>query len=197
MVGPADGEAMSRTRENLQTGSGGPSSRGRRSTKGYHQAQLTIAGLAAVAAAGGAVAGCHPDRQCGRRYSAAFAGGVTALASRASRATLLVLAAVGCALSRSWLWIPAGAALGLAFASTFQRRSHTRMAALVGAIAVQVVLRWPSHAFHGFTVAAAVVVLAPVLSTTPYGETWVVLEYTAAPMAQSRVCGDQLPYLTA
>lgn len=156
---------MSRTQEELQADPGRPPRKGRRSTRGYRRAQLTVAALAAAAAVGGAVAGCHPTGTEGIDvvYTAAFAGGVTALASRASRSTLLVLAAVGFALSRSWLWIPAGAALVLAFAATFQRRSHTRLAALVGAISIQVVLRWPSHEFHGFTAAAAAVVLAPVL----------------------------------
>lgn len=147
-----------------EAGESTPGRRGRRS-KAYREAQLTVAALALASAVGAAFAGCHPTgtQAVDVVYTAAFAALITVAASRAGRAALLVLTAIGFGLSSSWLWIPAGVALGLAFASTFQRRSHTRFAALIAAIAVQVLLRWPPHAFHGFTAAAALVAVTPVL----------------------------------
>ena len=110
-----------------------------------------------AAAVGGARAGAHPTGTAvaDPLYGAALAAGVTVAASRASRLALLVVTAVAFAMSRSWLWIPAGVALIGAFAATFQRRGHRRWNAAVGALAAQAILRWPSTSFHGFTALVA------------------------------------------
>jgi hypothetical protein len=123
-----------------------------------------VAVLAAAAAVGGALAGCHPTGVAvmDAFYGAALAALVTVAASRAHRSSLLAMAAVGFAMSRSWLWLPAGVALALAFGSVFQRRSYRRTGALVGAIAVQALLRWPHFGFHGLTALVAVAAVAPV-----------------------------------
>lgn len=116
-----------------------------------------VAALAVAAALGGGLAGCHPTGEgfLDVVYPAGLAAFVTVAASRSSRTALLVVAAASFAMSRWWLWLPAGAALGVAFGSTFQRRSHRRLGALVGALVSQVMLRWPPVDFHGFTAAVA------------------------------------------
>jgi hypothetical protein len=115
-------------------------------------------GLVAVAAAwGGAAAGCHPTGSAGldAAYPALVAALVTLAASRANRGVLLIAAAIGVAFSRSWLWLPAGAALALAFAAVLPRRRYPPVGALIGALVVQVALRWPQIGFHGLTVLVA------------------------------------------
>lgn len=116
-----------------------------------------VVALAVAAAVGGGLAGCHPtgDGFLDVVYPAGLAAFVTVAASRSSRTALLVVAAASFAMSRWWLWLPAGAALGVAFGSTFQRRSHRRLGALVGALVSQVMLRWPPVDFHGFTAVVA------------------------------------------
>ena len=84
-------------------------------------------------------------------------------AARASRASVLILATVAAAMSRGWLVLPAGVALALAFAAVFLRRSHQRLGALTGALAIQVVLRWPAIGFHGVTALVAAAAIVPVL----------------------------------
>jgi hypothetical protein len=64
-------------------------------------------------------------------------------------------------LSRTWLEIPAAAALLIAFGSLFAKHSRRRVGALIGALGVETMLRWPSIAFHGSTAAVAGAVLAP------------------------------------
>jgi hypothetical protein len=127
--------------------------------------RLTIAALAAASAVGGALAGCHPTgtQILDPFYAAAAAALVTLAASKASRSAGLILATVAAVFARDWLLIPAAAALGLAFVSAFLRRPHARLQALIGALSIQVMLRWPHIAFHGFTVLAAVSASAAVL----------------------------------
>ncbi|HET6874931.1 MAG TPA: hypothetical protein VFH70_09145, partial [Acidimicrobiales bacterium] len=153
----ADGTTSQLTTDRPST----PSTRsgtGRRSRRSRH-ASAVVAGLAAAAAVGGGLAGCHPTGTAGvdELYGAAAAAVITVAAAPARRWSVLLLAAAGFALSRSWLLIPAGAALALAFAATFQKRAHRRWNALVGALAAQVILRWPSIGFHGLTAAVATV----------------------------------------
>ncbi len=126
---------------------------------------MIVAVLALAAAVGGACAGCHPTGTAGPDaiYSAALAALVTVAAARASRASVLILATVAAAMSRGWLVLPAGVALALAFAAVFLRRSHQRLGALTGALAIQVVLRWPAIGFHGVTALVAVAAIVPVL----------------------------------
>jgi hypothetical protein len=122
--------------------------------------------LVVVAAAiGGALAGCHPTGTpaLDAIYAALFAAAVTWAAARAPRGTLLWLGVVAVAMSRSWLLVPALAALLLAFAGVLPRRPNPLLGALTGALAVQVVLRWPPVAFHGATALVAVAATGPCL----------------------------------
>ncbi|MGP0029946.1 MAG: DUF4012 domain-containing protein [Acidimicrobiales bacterium] len=133
-----------------------------------HQSNVIITCLTVASAVGGALAGVHPTGQSvlDVLYCAAFAALVTLIGSQASRQSLLVLAAGCVALSRSWLLIPAVAALGIAFKQVYQERSRRRIGALIGALAGQVMLRWPPLAFHGATALFAVALLVyPSLST--------------------------------
>ena len=66
-------------------------------------------------------------------------------------------------MSRGWLVVPALAALLLAFAGVWPRRPNALVGALTGALAVQVVLRWPPVAFHGATALVAVAATGPCL----------------------------------
>lgn len=119
--------------------------------------------LALTAATAGAFAGCHPTGTpvVDPIETAAFAATFTMLASRASRASWLVVGVVSVAMSRSWMLIPAVAVVFVGFIAAFAERSRQRVGALVGALAVQVVLRWSPAVFHGFPslVAFALVVL--------------------------------------
>jgi hypothetical protein len=142
-----------------------PRSRRERSRRVHRQARVTVALVAFAAAIGGALAGCHPTGLAGvdPLYGAAVAAGVTLAGSRAGRSSLLVLTAAAATLSRSWLLLPAFGALGLAFASTFHRRPHRRIGAIVAALGVEVLLRWPGRGFQGLTAVVAVLAVAPVL----------------------------------
>ena len=123
---------------------------------------ITIA-LTAAAAAGAALAGCHPTGTpiADVIETAAFAAGFTVLASRASRGTWLGVGVAAVVLARGWLLVPAVATIGLAFCAALLSRSHRRIGALVGALGVQVALRWSPALFHGFPtlVASALVVI--------------------------------------
>jgi hypothetical protein len=137
----------------------------RRRSRRRTRSRLIVGLLAAASAVGGALAGCHPTGTAGvdAVYSALVAIAVTLAASRASRATLLVLTAVAVVMSRGWLLAPSGAALVLAFGGVFPRRARRRLNALIGAVAIQVVLRWPPVGFHGSTALVAIGVLFPLL----------------------------------
>jgi hypothetical protein len=123
--------------------------------------------LIVAAAVGGAFAGSHPTGTPGLDavYGALFAAAVTWAASRAPRGTLLWLAIVAVVMcrGRNWLLIPALAAMLLAFAGVWSRRPNPLLGALTGALAVQVVLRWPPTGFHGATALVALVAVAPCL----------------------------------
>jgi uncharacterized protein DUF4012 len=118
-------------------------------------------GLSAVAAAvGGAASGNHPTGSSGLdpAYASLLAALVALAASRASRAGLLVAAAIGVGFSRGWLWLPAAAALILAFAACFPKRSYPPLGALTGAVLAQVILRLPKLGFHGLSALTAALV---------------------------------------
>jgi hypothetical protein len=66
-------------------------------------------------------------------------------------------------MSRGWLVVPALAALLLAFVGVWPRRPNPLLGALTGALAVQVVLRWPQMGFHGATALVAVAATGPCL----------------------------------
>jgi hypothetical protein len=118
-----------------------------------------------AAALGGALAGCHPSGTpvVDEIYAAAFAAAVTWAASRATDGALLWLGVLTVVMSRGWLVVPAFAALLLAFAGSVSRRPNVIISTLTGALAVQVVLRWPSAGFHGATALVAVVATGPCL----------------------------------
>jgi hypothetical protein len=66
-------------------------------------------------------------------------------------------------LSRDWLTLPAAVALTLAFITVLAPRSYRRLGALIGALSIQVILRWPAFGFHGATALLAAVAITPVL----------------------------------
>jgi hypothetical protein len=123
--------------------------------------------LVAGAAAGGALAGCHPTRTpiFDPLYTGLLAGVATVAASRAARGTLLLLAVVAVVFSRGAVVVPATAALLLAFAGTFTRRANPVLGALVGAFAIQSILRWPALGFQGLTALLAALAITPVLAS--------------------------------
>lgn len=130
-----------------------------------------MAALAIASAAGGAVAGCHPTGTpvVDPLYTAALAAVVTVATSRARRASWLLLAATAVALSRGLVLLPAVVALGVAFASVFARRTRQRVGALVGALAIQAVLRWPHLGFQGLTAIVATLAIAT-CAISAYGQ---------------------------
>lgn len=128
-------------------------------------ASAPVSLLVVAAAVGGAVAGCHPSGTpvVDEIYAAAFAAAVTWAGSRASEGALLWLGVLAVVMSRGWLLVPALVALLLAFAGIWPRRSNAILGALTGALAVQVVLRWPPVGFHGATALVAVAATGPCL----------------------------------
>lgn len=114
--------------------------------------RLFVISLAVAAAAGGAAASCHPTGTpvVDPLETAAFAAGFTLLASRAYRGTWLAFGVVCVILAKGWLLLPAGLTMVAAFSSVFSERSRRRVGAMVGALGIQVVLRWPPAFFHGF-----------------------------------------------
>ncbi len=121
--------------------------------------------MVVAAAIGGALAGTHPSGTpvVDEIYAALFAAAVTWAAARAPRGTLLWLGVLVVVMSRSWLFVPALATLGLAFGGVFPRRPNPLLGALTGALGVQVVLRWPSLGFHGATALVALAATGPCL----------------------------------
>jgi hypothetical protein len=127
--------------------------------------QLSVVILAAASAVGAALAGCHPTGSpvVDVLYAAAFGALLPVATSRSNRATTIVVAGVAVAMSRGWMWVPSGVALGVAFGSAWKRRRSRRYGALVGALAVQCILRWPPVAFYGATALVAAASCVPVL----------------------------------
>lgn len=121
-----------------------------RSSRGV--SQLLVTAAIGAAAVGAALAGCHPTGTTvvDPFEAAGFAAAFTLLCSRASRTTWLVLGVVCVLMARQWLLVPAVAEVVLAFLGALQERARRRLGALVGALGVQVVLRWPPTLFHGF-----------------------------------------------
>ncbi|HWE56912.1 MAG TPA: DUF4012 domain-containing protein [Acidimicrobiales bacterium] len=117
---------------------------------------LTL-GLALAAAGAAVTAGCHPTGYpaVDYLYVAVLAGVVTLAASLTPRGVLLVVAVVGVAFSRGWLLIPGLVAVAGAFACALPVRAHRPAAAAIGAVEIQVILRWPAFGFHGLTALVA------------------------------------------
>jgi hypothetical protein len=123
---------------------------------------LIVVALAVAAAVGAAFAGCHPTGTpvADVIETAAFAAGLTLLASRSSRGTWLVVGVAAVVFARAWLLVPALATMGVAFESVFSSRTRRRVGAVVGALGVQVILRWPPEVFHGLPTLVTTAVVA-------------------------------------
>jgi ABC-type transporter Mla MlaB component len=128
-----------------------------------------VISLAVVGGVGAAFAGCHPTGTAVADpvETAAFAVAFIVFASRASRETWLVLGVAAVLLSRGWLLVPAIVTIALAFSTAFAARSQRRVGAAIGALGVQVMLRWPPELFHGFPSLAAGAV-AVVIAASAY-----------------------------
>jgi hypothetical protein len=128
--------------------------------------RLSVVLPVAAAAAGGALAGCHPTGTplVDPVETAAFSAGFTFLIMGAAPATWLVLGVAAVLLARGWLLVPAGVVLALAFLGVFWTRAPRWVGAAVAVLGVQVVLRWPPQVFRGFpsAVAAGLVMLTAV-----------------------------------
>ncbi len=137
----------------------------RRRKRQSRRSRVTVTVLAVAAGIGGALAGAHPTGTLvvDPLYSAGFAVLVTVTCSLASRSTWLVLSAVAVGMSRTWLLVPAVVDLGVAFAAVFARRRTRRVGAAVGALASQIILRWPTVGFQGLTAIVAVAAVTPCL----------------------------------
>ena len=123
---------------------------------------LTVVTVA-LAAAGGALAGCHPTATpvVDPIETALFAAGFTMLVARAAPSVWLVVGITAFLLARGHpLAAPALVVLVVALAGVVVTRSRPWAGAVVGAMGVQVVLRWPAHFFHGFTAAIGAGLLA-------------------------------------
>lgn len=96
-------------------------------------------------------------------YVAAFGGAVAWASGTAGRPAVLWLAGLGLVLSRGPLIAPAAIALLAGFGWSFQRRPERVVGVAVGAVSVQVVLRWPPTGAHGLTAVLAAVAVLPVL----------------------------------
>jgi len=118
--------------------------------------------LAVAAGVGAAFAGCHPTgtRVADVIETAAFAAGFTLLASRSAQATWIVVGVAAVALARGWLLVPALATIVVALGSVFPSRIRRRVGSMVGALGIQVVLRWPPEFFHGLPSLVAAVLAA-------------------------------------
>jgi hypothetical protein len=123
---------------------------------------VIVVALAGAAAVGAAFAGCHPTGTPAADVAetAAFAAAFTLLASRSSRGTWLVVGVAVVVLSRGWLLVPALGTTGIAFSAVLMSRTHRRVGAIVGAVGVQVVLRWPPAVFHGLPTLVASALVA-------------------------------------
>lgn len=143
-----------------------PSDQTTRSRSSREVSRLLVIVCAGLAAIGGAFAGCHPSGSpiADPIETAAFAAGFTVLASRASRNFWLVIGVTTVLLARGWLLLPALATVAVSFGAVFLPRSRRRYGAALGALGIQVVLRWPATLFHGFPslVALALVALVSV-----------------------------------
>jgi hypothetical protein len=142
-----------------------PSSRRRR-----RESELTDAGIgvvAVLAAIGAALADCHPVDWVPADIilSAGFAAVVTVATSKARRWTWLVLAGVAGLTARSGETLAlAAASVALAFVGAALADRRVRLlGALVGATAVQVLLRQGPFRFDGATALVAALAVMPAL----------------------------------
>ena len=94
-------------------------------------------------------------------YRAAVGALVAYAGSRATRWTLVVVAAASLLAARDWWQVPAAASVIVAVWDSFQPRARRRAGALAAGLAVQGLLHWSSFAFHGAPTLCAVAVCVP------------------------------------
>ena len=122
--------------------------------------------VVAVAALGGGLSGVEPSGLVAvdAVLGAVAAASVTAAASVSRRWTWLVLTGIAAAVPSPPLWrAVALAALGLSLVSVWTRRRNRLLGAVIGAMAVQTLLRLDPTLFHGSTALVALAAAAPVL----------------------------------
>ena len=110
-------EAMLAVTDTVGQSAEGPSvERRRHPSRRRRVSAIIVLALAVSAGIGAAVADCKPTGTSvvDPLYTALFAVFVTCACSRASRKTLLIFSVVAVAMSRTWLEVPAGAALLIA-----------------------------------------------------------------------------------
>ena len=78
---------------------------------------------------------------------------------------IVLLAAVAAVFRRGDVVAPATAALLAAFAGTFTLQANPALGALVGALAIQSILRWPALGFQGLTALMGVAAITPVVAS--------------------------------
>jgi len=128
-----------------------------------------VISLALAGGIGAGFAGCHPTGTAvvDPIETALFAGAFIVFTSRASRETWLILGVAAVLLSRGWMLAPAIVTIASGFSTVFASRSQRRVGAAIGALGVQVMLRWPPELFHGFPSLAAAAV-AVVIAASAY-----------------------------
>jgi len=126
---------------------------------------LWTGACAAAAAAGAAVAGAHPTGSpiADRVWAAGFAIAVVVAAARAHRSSWMVLAGITVLFS-SGLGLVIGVLTAVAAGvGAVGRRRSAPLGAAIGAVAVQLVLRFPPWWFHGATAFVAAIATTPLL----------------------------------
>ncbi|HEY3942138.1 MAG TPA: DUF4012 domain-containing protein [Acidimicrobiales bacterium] len=113
--------------------------------------------MALAAAVGGAFAQCHPTgtHVVDPVETAVFAAFFTVLVARVTPIVWVGVALVTVALARGTLLAPAGAVVALAAVGLGVRPARRWVGPLIGALGVQVILRWPPQVGHGFSAAVA------------------------------------------
>src|SRR3954467_4910319 len=118
----------------------------------------SVAFMTALAALGGAVAGCEPSGVSWANpiITAAFAAAVVLLGAFAGWRWLLAAATVALLATRTWAGVAAGlVAFGLVGYASTRRRPPRSLRAGSAALTVQVVLRLPGGWAFGVTAAVA------------------------------------------
>ncbi len=122
-----------------------------------------VLALAVAAGIGAAFAGARPTgtHVVDQIEVGVFGASFCVLCSRSSRVVWIVVGFTVAVMSRSWLLIPAGATELVAVGAAIRARTQVLFGGLLGALGVQVILRWPPLLFHGLpSLIAAVLTLA-------------------------------------
>ena len=120
-----------------------------------------------LSAVGGAFAGCHPTgvRVVDVVASGILAGVVTAFASRAARWTVTFSAAIALLASAQhvMLFLAAAVVFGAAVATSALHLRNRVLGAVLGALAIQILLRLPAGGPFGLPSLLALAAIVPVL----------------------------------